>query len=231
MSEAMTQQLIRAAMEGNLEKLQAALDAGVSANIAADKEYGTKPLHWAADNGRPGAIEVLLAKRADVCAVDKQNATPLHAAAANGSIQSISLLLEAKANVTAQDINQWTPLHLAAVQGQAGAIFRLVEGKANVMSEDSKGETPLHVAASCCESEAVKALLEAKADVLKTADEKVPLFLARVANGPPPEKIDATVAILEEATKVERQKRRELEAQSAPTKFLGKLASCVCCKS
>lgn len=74
---------------------------------------GATPLHLAAINPDPSAIEVLLAAGANVNAKDEERFTPLHMAAFHRQADYALLLLEAGADVTATTVSGRTPLLMA----------------------------------------------------------------------------------------------------------------------
>lgn len=74
---------------------------------------GATPLHLAAINPDPTAIEVLLAAGANVNAKDEEKFTPLHMAAFHRQADYALLLLEAGADVTATTVSGRTPLLMA----------------------------------------------------------------------------------------------------------------------
>jgi len=74
---------------------------------------GATPLHLAAINPDPTAIEVLLAAGANVNAKDEEKFTPLHMAAFHRQADYALLLLEAGADAAAQTNTGRTPLLMA----------------------------------------------------------------------------------------------------------------------
>lgn len=74
---------------------------------------GSTPLHLAAINPDPSAIEALLAAGADVNAADEEGFTPLHMAAFHRQADYALLLLEAGADVNAKTVYGRTPLSMA----------------------------------------------------------------------------------------------------------------------
>ncbi|MBL8921385.1 MAG: ankyrin repeat domain-containing protein [Myxococcaceae bacterium] len=74
---------------------------------------GSTPLHLAAINPDPSAVEVLLAAGADVNAADEEGFTPLHMAAFHRQADYTLLLLEAGADVNAKTASGRTPLSMA----------------------------------------------------------------------------------------------------------------------
>ena len=110
--------------------------ASVKCNLAAGADadgrdgLGSTPLHWAAFNGLPLAVSLLLSRDADVNALDNLGRTPLHDAAGSvgyGSPEVVRLLLSASPapslNVRAGDGE--TPLTKAAAAGKV-EIFKLL---------------------------------------------------------------------------------------------------------
>lgn len=71
---------------------------------------GYSPLHWADTRE---TIELLIANRADVEAVNKKGETPLHIAAVAGATEQLQTLLAHGANIHAQDAHGRTPLQVA----------------------------------------------------------------------------------------------------------------------
>eukprot|EP00930_Biecheleria_cincta_P060732 TRINITY_DN46344_c0_g1_i1.p1 TRINITY_DN46344_c0_g1~~TRINITY_DN46344_c0_g1_i1.p1 ORF type:complete len:251 (-),score=61.30 TRINITY_DN46344_c0_g1_i1:203-955(-) len=221
--------LIGSAIEGNVEQLQAALKAGVSANLDADKEGGTKPLHWAADNGHVEVIRALLDGKAEVLAKDKEGMTALHAAACNGRPVCMTTLLDARASLVSKDNNGWTPLHHASCCGHSDAIASLVHARANLSAKDSRNGQPLHVAATYRQVDAVRLLLDARADPLaKTSEDQTPLFCARWAPDESSEKEQVCVDLLQPAMqRLREEKHRQIAQQQRLLRFLPCLASCM----
>jgi ankyrin repeat protein len=74
---------------------------------------GSTPLHLAATNSDPGALQVLLAAGANVNAKDAEGNTPLHMAAYTNRYEQARLLLEAGADIEAVSSGGRTPIALA----------------------------------------------------------------------------------------------------------------------
>ncbi len=64
--------------------------------------------------GHREVVELLLAKGADIKAVDNNGYTPLHWAAQKGHREAVELLLSKGADMKAGTYSGWMPLHLAA---------------------------------------------------------------------------------------------------------------------
>ncbi|XP_075166700.1 uncharacterized protein LOC142238827 [Haematobia irritans] len=127
-------------------------------------------------------VNLLLANKADVNAVDKEGHSVVHWATVCGEVGALRAVLAAGANVTTPDINGGSPLHYAAQM--CGASY---EGKLSPMSsnklaleilgvllahpqcsvdaEDKDGRQPLLWAASAGSAKAILALVKAGARV------------------------------------------------------------------
>jgi len=92
-SETADERLRRAAEQGDLEGVEAALAAGADL-ASADSTFGNTALHLAARRGHVDVVELLLAKGADPLANDAGTMTPLHVAARDGRTKAVRLLLE-----------------------------------------------------------------------------------------------------------------------------------------
>jgi uncharacterized protein len=118
-----------AAMEGH--KVAAKLLLAKGADVNANAEDGSTPLHAAAGNGDDSirsnvfldneeTVELLLASKAQINAQDKYGQTPLHGAAMWGHMKVAEVLLTKGANVNIKDIKGQTPLHVAKQRGVIG---------------------------------------------------------------------------------------------------------------
>ena len=103
-----------------------------------DDEYGGTPLHWAAGNGNPTAVRILVEADADVEAESRTGATPLQWTAVFGNDPAVAvLLLDAGADPNARNENGRTTLHFAAHYNNEPALFvALVTAGADVDARD-----------------------------------------------------------------------------------------------
>jgi ankyrin repeat protein len=150
---------------------------------------GLTPLHYAANGGHIDAVNVLLARGADVEAERIGGFTALHDAivkkhrnvaqllvshggkihdemsAAYVDKQTVQLLLDLGADVNKRDKRGMSPLDEAAFRGNTDVLQLLLDHGADINGRDEGGSTPLHNAASMGEAGAVKLLLENGAEV------------------------------------------------------------------
>lgn len=145
-------------------EVAAAIDAG--ADPRAVTRHGVTPLHFAAFEGSPETIRLLLDNGASVSARDALvGDTVLHIAAAhNRAPQVTALLLQRGADIHARGKYGDTPLHDAARLGAPAVVELLLQQGAEINARDTRQETPLHEAAWSNTPEAVALLLRHGAD-------------------------------------------------------------------
>ena len=112
-----------------------------------------------------GALQLLLKKKADVNAPQRDGATALHWAVYNDDAEAADLLLRAGAKPNVVNRTGMSPLAMAALYGSAPLIDRLLKAGADAKSLGPNGETMLMYAARNGRPQAVKLLVEAGADV------------------------------------------------------------------
>ena len=137
-------------------------------------------LHLAVRNGGVEEVRALLARCADVSAVDSAGRTPLLDAVRTRNGEAVVALLEHGAAIGADSVvnvpnaSGVTPLHSAATGGDEALVRKLVEHGATVdvrfptLPESARfdnGWTPLHVAAQQGNFATVRALIAAGANV------------------------------------------------------------------
>ena len=86
--------------------------AGTDVNAKHD-DWGTTPLHHAAEEGHKEIAELLIAKGADVNAKEGGDHTPLHRAAVGGHEDVAELLIDKGVEVNAKNRLSLTPLDFA----------------------------------------------------------------------------------------------------------------------
>lgn len=91
----MSEQSIFEAIRGrDVEAVREVLDQGAA--LDQQDEHGWTPLNWAAGQGDPSILRLLLERGADVAATGRDNRTPLMIAKAAGRRQAAELLTEAE---------------------------------------------------------------------------------------------------------------------------------------
>ena len=160
---------VRSAEEQDIKAmLDAARESGQLAGMLDERNLRRQaPLHFAAECGRCGVVQLLLDYGASVNAVDSRGETALHRASAGGHASSVQLLLERGALVLSDKQGQ-TALHRAASRGHAAAVavmLRQVEPWFQTFAESfdrgeaEGGSTPLHIAIIAGHAEVVKAIM------------------------------------------------------------------------
>lgn len=131
----------------------------VQALLLADAEVNTSdaagytPLHKACENGRDGAVLMLLNMHAQPLIATRDGTTPLHLVAEHGHSAIVSLLVPRLINTPdPRGIMQHfgpkckTPLHLAVEGGHERVVMQLLEAHADAGARDCNGLTPLALA-------------------------------------------------------------------------------------
>jgi ankyrin repeat protein len=124
----------------------------------------------------------LIAKQANVNAVDDKDQTPLHLAAAKGYSEMVRTLLEFNADIKLRDKNCCTALHLTVEGNFLETATLLVKRGVDLNAEEYRyGRTALHIAAEKGYTEMVTMLLIRGADMYASGDKfysRTPLHLA-----------------------------------------------------
>jgi ankyrin repeat protein len=158
-----TSRLIAAAKIGDLDAAATAIQSGAIID-EPDQATGRTALLWAAREGHPEVIELLLLAGASVEVQDRIGKTALSTAAETGRTDAVRLLLDNDANINHRDRVGGSPLLWAAGLGNAETVQLLIERGADVAVADTNGLTPLIWAAGIGDPRSVRVLLEAKAD-------------------------------------------------------------------
>ncbi|MEO8597433.1 MAG: ankyrin repeat domain-containing protein [Candidatus Solibacter sp.] len=146
--------LVAAAQSNDLASLRILLEKNVPVN--EKDEAGRTPLMWAAGNGNLKAVEMLLAKGADVNAVSLEkfemakngplaigNLTALMLASVGGGPDVVKMLLDAGAKINAVDVRQMTPLmtSVATDHPDARTVHLLIQRGSDLSMKDNTGAT------------------------------------------------------------------------------------------
>ena len=134
-----------AALEGQLETVQQAIEAGVDVN-SLDEGRRTALL-MAAFNGHTRIVKLLLDNGASVEHRDLAGRTALLYASTGANDETVRVLLEAGAEPNVTDKGEgFTPLMHAAAEGQAKVVQTLLKHNADPTLRDVDGDTALDFA-------------------------------------------------------------------------------------
>lgn len=139
--------LVKAAMQDDLEALNAALTANPDPNVR-DKESHTTALEYAVRNGNREMVQVLLWAKADVNAKDEHGQTVLMMLSDNVTSEIVWDLVNAGAKVNLRDKDGDTALISTAEENNIEALKALLDAGAKVDASNNDGETALMKAAS-----------------------------------------------------------------------------------
>ncbi len=173
--------LLLAAKEGHVQVAHELLNEAPASVMQGDEDAGNTALHFAAQEGRVPMVELLLARGADVNALNNFHQTPLHLAATWNEALVVHRLLECGADPAAVDDQGKTPLELARMQehmelwhamlgsqlrratatGDLLAVMSALTSGALVDSKNNtSGDTSLHVAAKNGHASIIGTLLD-----------------------------------------------------------------------
>ena len=135
-----------AALEGNLNTVQAALQSGTNVNSVG--QDGRIALQLAAFNGHTNVVRFLIEHGAAVNHLDKTGRTALMYAATGPNTDTVKLLLQADAKIDVADNHEgFTALMFAAAEGQGDVVRALLSAEANTEMTDIDGDTAKSFAA------------------------------------------------------------------------------------
>lgn len=161
--------LYAAAADGDLPLLRELLSAGVSPNLAAGP--GWTPLMSAARAGQVDAIELLVARGAEVERRDARNGwTPLFHAIHKNQPAAVRALIAAGADVNARARSRATPLIMAAAEGEAEVVEMLLAAGADPHARGSGAMNALLAAEVGGDPRVESALLRAAPDLPQRTD-------------------------------------------------------------
>ena len=133
------------AFNGSVSTAKVLLAKG--ADIEAEDEKKSRPLHLAVTGNNRLMAEMLLQKGVSLQPSNTDGSTPLHLAAASNNVKIMELLLNKGADTDAKDAHGTTALHLAAGTNNPQTAQLLVDRGAVKGARDNDESTPLHWAA------------------------------------------------------------------------------------
>ncbi|HIJ83958.1 MAG TPA: hypothetical protein HPQ00_07110, partial [Magnetococcales bacterium] len=157
----------------------------------------------------------LLAKGADIKAVNSEGRPPLLLAANRGNVEMVQLLLKQGAEVDAKDPEGYTALMLAALAGHEKVVAALVENKANTEIRHSCGCTALMFAAEKGHEKASQALIDRGADVNSKGEDGMTALMLAAKNG----HTDAVAALIAAKALVNEMNKEGATARLLATEF------------
>ena len=185
--EAFSNDLIRHAEQGSIERMKEDIAAGADVNFRSGA--GNTPFIAGASTCRMDVIRFLLEHGADPHQRTSHGISALHKVARCRNLEVVRYLVEElRLDVNAKDPLGWTPLYLAALNDCTETARCLLEHGADVNARTRDGSTPLMAAAKEIledgqHSELVKLLLDAGAEVdPRDKDGRTALFYAIDAN-------------------------------------------------
>ena len=139
--------VFEAAAFGDLDRLIALVraDPGLTTAYSGD---GFTPLHFAAFFGRYEAVELLLARGAEVDAFGRgwMTGTALHSAVSRMQADAVRIFLESGANPNARQSAGWAPLHSAAANGDLRSAELLLVAGADPAATNDEGRSVVDLA-------------------------------------------------------------------------------------
>lgn len=136
--------LYLAAKNGDLEAVEAAVEAGAELDVQ-HPEFGQTPLIIACMNGHIEVAHFLLESEAELEFRNKFGWTALLASSSKGNLMVSGYLVSRGADVRAADHQGRTPLHNAVKCGCGQLIKGMIEEKADVHAKTKEGRTPLSI--------------------------------------------------------------------------------------
>ena len=136
------QQLIDAAMEGNIERVGALLDQGVTVDFRDGCQY--TPLMWASDGGHRAVAALLLDRGAHVNAENQWGGTPAIKASIGGHLDTLQLLVSRGADIHhVKNQDGHSSLLCAALLNNLSVCEYLLSLGADLMAANNFNETAL----------------------------------------------------------------------------------------
>ena len=156
-------ELLQAAQDGNIERVDEILGVIATANINDDN--GTTALMIAAKKGDIAMVKILLNKgKADYLQKDFSGNSALQFAYQSNNIELIAILAEYSDNYSFVDNNGNTLLHLAVLNRDIITVKKLLS-KININSTNNSGKTAFYLAYEARDFEMMQLLSSSGADI------------------------------------------------------------------
>ncbi len=123
------------------------------------------PLHFAAETGELGAIDVYLRNGDDIDSKDENGHTALYLSFTEYQFEAFELLLERGADINSTTNRGETVLHWASLFHDEDLIEYLISNDANIEAKNNNGQTPLQLATDKNIIKSVELLLENGANI------------------------------------------------------------------
>ena len=175
--QASSEEIFKAAAEGDLAKVQALIEKNPELVKARDEENSTL-LHGAAAAGHIEIVEYLLSKGADINARNSANQNPLLYAAYNGRAPMVRLLLDKGADFKQPDRYGRTILHYPVREGHRDVVEILVKKGMDIMVEDGMAVSPLRYAVEGGHADIIDVFAASKVLDVKGNTGRIALHLA-----------------------------------------------------
>src|SRR3990167_4753558 len=174
--------LLKAAENGNLVGVEAALDAGADVNNATEG-WRITALIVAAVSGHTDIVRLLLDRGANINHDNNLGATALIVAAENGHTDTVILLLDKGADINHATDYGSTVLVYAARSGLTDIVQLLLGRGMNLNQTNSGGFTPIMVAAQQGRTDTVRLFLDRGSDINHVANDGYTALILAAENG------------------------------------------------
>ncbi|KAL4425252.1 hypothetical protein ABPG75_009268 [Micractinium tetrahymenae] len=174
-------QLHAAALEGDLDRLQACLAAGAIPSALVPRHVRGRhesALHAAAKRGHAACVQQLLRAGTDPNIATDDSVTPLHQASIHRHLPCVEALLAAGAAAEACGWGRVPPLYIAAAKGDAPSVQALLAAGVSPCPVLPSGWPPAHVGYR--RAAVLRLLLAAQPEAAahRTSDGRTPLAIA-----------------------------------------------------
>ena len=148
-SKPATEAFFEAALNGDIQTIEAELAAGVDVNATSLNGQSQTVLMLAAFNGHTKLVEMLIDRGGEVNHLDATGRTALMYCCSGPFPETVKVLIDKGAKVNIVDNSEkWTALMFAAAEGQTANVKLLLDNGADVKPKDIDGDTAADFAAN-----------------------------------------------------------------------------------